>query len=528
MPVSTLISFLLVALATFYPLHPEFNRATIANEMEQSLQRDLLTKFFPAVIDEEKGGFLTTFTYDWKLTGPQDKMIVTQARHTWTPAKAALFYPGNQEYRTAARHGYAYLRNVLWDKYHGGFYTWVSRDGKPKDDEPKTAYGNAFGIYALAAYYQLSGDTATLNLAKQAFLWLEKHSHDPKAKGYFQHLTREGKPILKRSATNPEVGYKDQNSSIHLLEAFTELYSVWPDNLLRVRLQEMLMLIRDRIVTPKGYLTLFLTPEWKPVSYRDSSETARKANHRLDHVSFGHDVETAYLLLEASHTLGLKHDEVTMKIAKKMVDHALQNGWDNQAGGFYDQGYYYKGSDKIAIIHDAKNWWTQAEALNTLLLMADTYPNDKQQYYDKFTKQWEYVKKYLLDSKYGGWYAGGIDKEPDQAKGNKGHAWKACYHESRSLMNCLLRLNPDKQAPSAPTGLTISTNNSQAVVKWKASTDNRQVIGYDIYLGGKKIGFTPLAQFALSASDASKKNDLYVIAKDLSGNETVSQAITRE
>ncbi len=101
-------------------------------------------------------------------------------------------------------------------------------------------------------------------------------------------------------------GYKDQNSSIHLLEALTELYAVWPDPLVRERLDEMLRLIRDVITTPKGNLVLFLQPDWTPVSFRDSSEAVVLKHRYVDHVSFGHDVETAYLMLEASHALGLK------------------------------------------------------------------------------------------------------------------------------------------------------------------------------------------------------------------------------
>jgi mannobiose 2-epimerase len=72
---------------------------------------------------------------------------------------------------------------------------------------------------------------------------------------------------VKRDAnapSNSDIGYKDQNSSIHLLEAFTELYEVWPDELVRSRLQEMLFLIRDIITTKKGYLVLFLKPDWTP------------------------------------------------------------------------------------------------------------------------------------------------------------------------------------------------------------------------------------------------------------------------
>jgi mannobiose 2-epimerase len=104
----------------------------------------------------------------------------------------------------------------------------------------------------------------------------------------------------------------------------------------------------------------------------------------VDHVSFGHDVETAYLMLEASHVLGSKNDTLTMRVAKLMVDHALQNGWDKINGGFYDEGYYFKNKKEITIIKDSKNWWAQAEGLNTLLLMADHFPNDPMQYFEKF------------------------------------------------------------------------------------------------------------------------------------------------
>src|SRR4028119_532642 len=98
-------------------------------------------------------------------------------------------------------------------------------------------------MYALAAYYQASGDTNGLHLAKKTFQWLEEHSHDPVHKGYFQHLRRDGTPIARQRDTpsTSDLGYKDQNSSIHLLEAFTALYEVWKDPLVKERLNEMLL-----------------------------------------------------------------------------------------------------------------------------------------------------------------------------------------------------------------------------------------------------------------------------------------------
>lgn len=419
---------------------------TISDQIETSLKKNLLDTWYPASIDKEHGGFLSTFTYDFKPTGDQRKMIVTQARHTWTNAKAAARYPDVKHFREGARHGYEFLRDVMWDSTYGGFYWLVERDGVPvKDDSLKTAYGNAFGLFALSAYYQSFGDPQALQFAKQTFEWLERNSHDHEHKGYFQHLARNGTPIFRdrNTVSTSDLGYKDQNSSIHLLEAFTELYQVWPDPLVRERLREMLFIIRDQVVTPEGYLALFLQRNWTPVSFYNEPDSIIEKHRYLDHVSFGHDVETAYLMIEASTVLGIQNDSTTHRIAKKMVDHALKYGWDenDSTGSFYDEGYYFKDRPGVTITHDTKNWWAQAEGMNTLLLMSQLYPGDKMNYYEKFVKAWRYIDLNLVDHEHGDWYAGGLDKQPQMTTELKGHIWKACYHQYRALANCVDMLN---------------------------------------------------------------------------------------
>ena len=414
---------------------------SIAQQMRYAAKEGLIDVYYPRDIDTVYGGYLSTFSYDLQPVGDQDKMIVTQARHTWSTAKAAMFYH-DTSYIAMSRHGFLFLRDKMWDKQYGGFYNLVTRDGTPKSTI-KEAYGNAFAIYGLSAYYECSHDTAALNLAKTAFMWLEKHSHDPKYKGYFQHLQRDGTPVIRTAdiKSTSDIGYKDQNSSIHILEALTELYKVWKDLLVRERLQEMLYLIRDTIVTPKGYLQLFFTTDWKPVSSRDSSENVILKLRYLDHVSFGHDVETAYLMQEATEALGNEHDTKTLATGKKMVDHALRNGWDSTLGGFYDEGYYYKDKAGITIINKSKNWWAQAEALNTLLMMAQLYPNDPMHYLQHFYKEWNYVQTYLIDHEYGDWYEEGLDNEPQRKTAMKAHIWKGTYHSFRALINCINRID---------------------------------------------------------------------------------------
>ncbi len=417
----------------------ETNRDTVLFEMEHVLD-NMFKLWYPLSIDSVDGGYYSDINYKWELEGDQNKMIVTQARHVWSTANAAMFYKKYDYLPKVAKHGFEFLKNVMWDKKYGGFYNLVDRKGnviKEGGEIIKNAYGNAFAIYGLAAYFKVSGDTTALKLAEETFNWLDKHSYDPQYGGYFQFLSRDGIPFKTGFRNIPP---KDQNSSIHILECFTELYNVWPDNKLKERLTSLLHIIRDKFVTGKGYLNLFFKRDLTPVTFNYSKPDELKNSYELDHVSFGHDIETGYLMLEASEALGLKNDTTTLRIAKKMVDHTLNNGWDKKVGGIFDGGYYFKGKSKISIVRKTKEWWSQIEALNSCLLMSELFPNDKINYYKKFCEQWEYIKKYLIDNTYGGFYWGGIDEVPNIKFTPKGTIWKGNYHTSRGLINCIRRL----------------------------------------------------------------------------------------
>ncbi len=405
--------------------------------------------WYPKTIDTVHGGFWSDFDYKWDKKGKQDKMLVSQARHIWTASELALYYK-DDKYEEIAAHGYRFLRDEMWDAENGGFHTLLGFDGDSLTvlSTGKSAYGNAFAIYGLAKFYQVSKHAPALDLAKKTFYWLDKNAHDSVYGGYFDVLQQDGSWMLDVTVNDSNYDnfvrkdWKDQNSSIHLLESFTALYAVWPDKLLKKRLEELLLLIRDTITTEKGYLTLHLERDWTPISLRDSSETYRKQHFYLDHVSFGHDVETAFLMLEASHFLGRKHDTLTARKAKKMVDHALDWGWDEQNGGFYDGGYYWDPSGKRSIENRAKVWWAEAEGLNSLLLMAQLYPEEKR-YEILFKKQWQYIDNYLIDHQYSGWYQEGLDTDADAKKAAKAQVWKVNYHTIRSLINVIAMLKGD-------------------------------------------------------------------------------------
>lgn len=428
----------------------------ISNEMMISLSENLLSKWYPLVIDNESGGYFTNLTTDMKLMPEQEKMIVTQARHIWTLSKAAKFFDDHNFY-SMAEHGFDFLSEKFWDRQFGGYFQIRDRNGelcyKENWGTEKRTYGNAFAIYGLSALFQLTKNNIVLEQAKKSFQWIENHAYDSEYKGYFQFLTLDGTPFDKKSeyktfATDAiECGFKDQNSSIHLLEAYTELYNVWKDEKLKTQLHGLLTLIRDTITHPNGYLQLFFKRDWTPISFKNSPKEIREQNYRLDHVSFGHDYETAFLMLEASHSLGIEKDKATLNAAKKMIDHAIKNGWDYESGGFFDEGYYFDENDECTIIKDTKTWWQQAEALNALLLFSKIFPDEKI-YSELFIKEWEYVKKYLIDHENGDWYWGSLEKEPFYKNEPKGSIWKGTYHNGRSLMNCINMLSDNEESIS--------------------------------------------------------------------------------
>ncbi len=419
------------------------SRHKLALEFQQSLFKELLDPWYPKVVDSVYGGYLSNLSYDFKPFGTQNKYIVTQTRNVWTLSEVASRYPKyRSKYGPWARQGVKFLNDKMWDKQYGGFYSLVSREGQPvrRANDPftgtKTAYGNAFAIYGLAVYSEVFKDTAALNLAIRTFKWLDDNAHDPTYGGYFQNIHQDGTPYKQGFSGQPP---KDQNSTIHILEAFTELYKVWPDATLKNRIRELLDILQNKIITKRHYMMLFFKANWTPISYRDSLKSGKAQFFEIDHVSFGHDVEIAYLMLEATKAIGMDTAQI-LKVGKATVDHAIENGWDNKNGGIYDAGYYVRKNGPITIVQHSKIWWSQAEALNSFLLMAEYFPNDSHDYYNHFLKQWQYLQKYMIDHEHGGWYWGGLDEEPQQKTRPKGTIWKATYHDSRALMNCIDRL----------------------------------------------------------------------------------------
>jgi mannobiose 2-epimerase len=402
-----------------------------ADEINATLQTDILDVWFPRTIDNEHGGFHSDFTRDWQRSKSHGKFSVFQGRMTWIASQVAMRRPElRDQYILYVKHGVDYLQNVLWDKQYGGFYLGLDDEGKisPEFTDGKHLYGMSFAIYGLTAAYQATHDPAALALAQEAFRWIDKHAHDPVNQGYFEALHRDGTPyqaepydpIVRNSMLDTfPLGYKSMNTHIHLLESFTQLYEVWKDDTLRQRVEELLHVVRDKVAVQPGVMNLYFTNDWRPVPDRDS---------------YGHDVETTYLMNEAADVLGKPSDQETERVGRMLADHSYAYGWDDTHGGLYESGPFV---GKPADLD--KEWWVQMESLNTLLLLHEKYGSQTDVYWRRFQQQWQYIQRYQIDAQYHGVY-NTIKPDGTPATIAKGSIWKAAYHDGRALLNVSERL----------------------------------------------------------------------------------------
>jgi cellobiose epimerase len=389
----------------------------------ERLERLLLENIVPfwdeRIIDRQHGGYRLNHDIQGKWLGPADKALVTQARTVWFLARLYNSGYGGDEALEAARHGFIFLRDRLWDAEHGGFYWSVSADGTRAVQDMKHLYGQGFALYALTEYGQASGDPQAQAMAARLFRLLEFYAYDTQYGGYQEFFTRTWDTPPEGSAAyvgGAPKGAKLMNTHLHLMEPFTT-YVQWSGlPLARQRLTELIFIQSSAVVRMEvGACTDKYAPDWTPLLQGDWAR-----------VSYGHDLENTWLLSEANRAAGLP-DAPLLGLYRTLVDYALEHGYDRQAGGFFDSGPLGQAADRLD-----KVWWVQAEALVALLNMYSL--TGEQPYADAFLQTLSWVEDHQTDWKNGDWFA---TIESGQAAGAKAGPWKSPYHNGRAVIECL-------------------------------------------------------------------------------------------
>lgn len=401
----------------------------LADEMEDSLWKNLIEPWFPACVDP-KGGFWQLYDRRWRRMDSHVRGVVFQSRMTWVAARlAALPGPRRAEFVDTAVHGMRYLIDTFVAADSGAVRWRVDLPDVECHDLTLQghAYGAAFAIYALSAVHRSVGAAEALVAAERAFGWLERQLHDAEHGGYFESVDDYGKPILRKPDTRSRrkgdeigtpYGLKSQNTHLHLLEAFAEMAKSTREPVVIERLEEVQSILQNRLFVADGWLHVLAKPDWTPVP---------------DRISYGHDIEAAHLLLDASETLHGDADNEARHVARALVDHTLHYGNDKEFGGFF-----FSGNAQGRVSGPIKSWWVQPEALLGLARAAELPGADIGRYLAAVASTWHWIRDRQIDSEFGGWFENvnrdGSRLDLDDGRERKGHMWKAAYHETRGLL----------------------------------------------------------------------------------------------
>jgi mannobiose 2-epimerase len=379
---------------------------------------DILAYWMKYSPDDENGGFHGRIDHQNNVYPHAPKGSVLNARILWA-FSAAYNLKANAEYLQQADRAFQYIKSHFIDKASGGVYWTVTYTGEPLDTK-KQVYANAFVIYALSEYFIASGVPEAKELAVSLYQLLVDKSYDEALTGYLEAFTCNWSPIndLRLSAKDANEK-KTMNTHLHVLEAYANLFRIWPQDELKQQIVTLLNNFLNHIIDPgTGHLVLFFDEQW----YRKSNT-----------VSYGHDIEAAWLLLEAAEVI---EDDALItqleRIAVKMTEAAIE-GLDDDDDGLW---YEYE-PDKQHLVRE-KHWWVQSEAMvgffNAYQITGDEH------YANLSVRNWNFVKAHILD-KQGGEWVWGINAYGTVMRGeDKVGVWKCPYHNSRACIEIIKRI----------------------------------------------------------------------------------------
>jgi len=366
-------------------------------------------------IDNYNGGFYGQITGDNKIVPHAPKGAVLNARILWT-FSAAYRITKNDSYRQTAQRAKDYILQYFIDNQYGGVYWLIDSVGKPLDTK-KQIYALAFTIYALVEYYKITHDETTKGEALKLYQLIEEHSFDPIQNGYFEAFNREwGQADDLRLSAKDQNDAKTMNTHLHILEAYTNLYRIHKDETLRQKLQNLIHIFTDKIIHAEDFhFRLFFDEKWTVTSQL---------------VSFGHDIEGSWLLLEAAEVLcDTDLLKKVKQVSLKMADVVLQTGFNA------DNSLMYEHDLNTNHLDNERHWWVQAEAVVGMLYAFKISKNTK--YAQKAIEVWQYIKDKLIDYQNSEWFWSAYAVGSINLKDDKAGFWKCPYHNSRACMEVI-------------------------------------------------------------------------------------------
>ena len=391
--------------------------ADFKSELHKELIGNILPFWMTKMVDWENGGFFGRIDGEDKVHPFSGKGAVLNARILWT-FSAAYRLEKNPEYLKIAERAFDYIQDYFTDKINGGIFWELNYKGEPLNRR-KQMYAQGFALYGFSEFFRATGRIEALEAAKNLFYLIEKYSYDSENGGYIEALDENWNTIEDmRLSLRDNNAPKTMNTHLHILEPYTNLLRVWKDPELIKAQTRLIKTFCTRIIHHETkHLQLFFDMEW---------------NSQDKGISYGHDIEAAWLLFEAAEVLG---DAELIKTVKKLSIEIVEAAYE----GLQPDGSLIYEITHTGHVDTDRHWWVQAEAVTGSYYAWLLSGDDK--YLETAKKCWEYVKENLIDKRNGEWVwsanSGGLQNRKDDKAG----FWKCPYHNSRMSLEVMER-NP--------------------------------------------------------------------------------------
>jgi mannobiose 2-epimerase len=393
------------------------NNTDFRRQLQEELTGNILPFWMTHSVDRINGGFYGALTNNLEIHNEVPRSAILCARILWTYA-TAFRKLGDKDYLDMATWAYEALRGVFLDPQFGGVYWTVDAAGKPVMDR-KHHYAQAFAIYGLSEYYRATKQPDSLALAQSLFHLLEMHAYDPLNGGYIEGSSRSWEALADMRLSDRDLNCrKSLNTMLHILEAYTNLLRVWGDARLKEQHRALIEDFQKHIIDPStGHFKLFFDDQWNSLS---------------PNMSFGHDIEASWLLLEAAEVQGYPAlvDQVRAS-ALQIATAVYQDGLDKDGSLPYETG-------PQGLLDSDRSWWVQAEAV---LGFYNAYQISGQRRFSQAAwRVWNYIQDNMVDRVNGDWIKKLHQDGTLDDSSFKVGPWECPYHHSRACFEMLDRL----------------------------------------------------------------------------------------
>lgn len=383
-------------------------------EVKAHLLNDIIP-FWKNLRDDEFGGYYGYMDYDLKVDKKAVKGCILNSRITWFFANAYTLLK-DESLLEEAKHGFAFMKDHCMDKENGGIFWSMKYDGTP-EDTTKHTYNQAFSIYALSSYYEATGDEEALAMAKELFHIIETKCTDEI--GYKEAFDKEFHEVENdKLSENGVIAEKTMNTLLHVFEAYTELYRVAKLPEVKERLEWIMDTFADKVYNPK--------------LHRQEVFFDRNMNTILDLHSYGHDIETAWLMDRGVEVLGeKKYEEKMTPITKDLTAEIYRVAFD---------GHSLANECEKGVVNVHRIWWVQAETVIGFLNGWQKDPS-KTEYLEAAKSEWQFIKDHVMDKRQGSEWFWEVDPSGKPYEGRPiVEPWKCPYHNGRMCFEVIRRL----------------------------------------------------------------------------------------